>query len=405
MYQDLPKINLVVETRCKSQFTHYCTNEYVLERSTKIMAKVIINSKKENQKIMEHLNVSEEKGKILVDLCKAFKAKNKEEQERICSELELPQGRTYGCWKNSNSFGEFIAKVYGKGEFLPLWEINSQSILGVFKKSPVWDDERGWIFPQYIQVKDLKHGRYIPIQKVLYLLKKEDRELPESVMEFLYDSITKTGYIHLDGEALEILGMATYAGVLPQLEEGDPLKEVIHDLWAGGYTTPPAMGDERYDNAIEPDVWEQDWDAYFERDMYSPSLEKVLRSLQYLESSSLPKAKEVKSLYWNKEGLNIKLLWRDLQQRGYAETLCWEGWEEDPDKGSYEEKTLWSLKALRSLTKEELQTLLQMKEDTLLTQVGYASLQTNPCKVYKVDPKTLQGRKKHEYTAHVKIPW
>ena len=80
-----------------------------------------IMSKEENRKVMRYLDISEEQGKILVSLCKAFKEQNKTEQERICSELELPKGRTYGCWKNSNSFGEFLAKVYGKGEFVPLF--------------------------------------------------------------------------------------------------------------------------------------------------------------------------------------------------------------------------------------------------------------------------------------------
>lgn len=365
----------------------------------------VLNSRESNREIMRYLNISENTGKALFTLTKAFKSQNKAEQARICAKYNLSQGRTYGCWKHSKSFGEFLAKVFGKGEFIPLWEINSQSILGVFKKSPVWDDERGWIFPKYIQVKDLRTGRYIPIRKVLEKLQKEDRELPESIMEFLYASITKTGYIPMEGEGLDILVMSAYAGVLPELEGGDPLKEILHTLWEGGYTTPPAMGDDRYDNGTEPEVWERDEDKDLERDLYSPSLEKVLRSLKYLENSSLPKAKEVKASYWTKEGLNIKLLWRELQKRGYAETLCWEGWEDDPDMGSYEEKTLWSLKALRSLTKEELQTLLEMKEDTLLKNMGYASLQGNPCRVYKVDPKTLQGREKHECTAHVAIPW
>lgn len=367
------------------------------------MKKII--SKEENRKVMRLLGVSEETGKDMFVLARAFKSKNRAEQERLCSKLGLPQGRTYGCWKNSNSFGEFLAKVYGKGEFIPLWEINSQSILGVFKKSPVWDDERGWIFPRYIQVKDLRTGKYLPIKEVLTKLQKEDRELPEELMEFMYSSLKKTGYIPMEGEGLDILVMSKYAGVLPELEEGDPLKEILHDLWAGGYTTPPAMGDDRYDNGTEPEVWQRDEEADLERDLYAPNLQKVLKNLQYLESSSLPKAKEVKASYWGKEGLNIKLLWKDLQKRGYAETLCWEGWEEDPDMGSYEEKTLWSLKALRSLTKEELQTLLEMKEDTLLKNMGYASLQGNPCRVYKVDPKTLSGENIHEVKSHVAIPW
>lgn len=363
-----------------------------------------IMSKEENRKIMRYLNISEEQGKVLVSLCKAFKEQKREEQERICSELGISCGRTYGCWKNSKSFGEFIAKIFGKGEFIPLWEINSQSILGVFKKSPVWDNKKGWVFQSYIQVKDLRNDRYIPIKEVLQKLEAQDRELPETIMEFLYDSITKTGYVPMEGPALDILVMSKYAGVLPELEEGDPLKEVLHDIWEGGFTTPPAMGDERYDNGTEPEVWQRDEEADFERDLYSPSLEKVLKSLSYLENSSLPKAKEVKASYWSKEGLNIKLLWRDLQQKGYAETLCWEGGEEDPDMESYEEKTLWSLKALRSLTKEELKIFLEMKEDTLLKNMGYASMQANPCKVYHVDLQTLQG-KKHEVQAHVNIPW
>ena len=364
----------------------------------------ILNSKKENLKVMRYLGISQEKGKELFALTKAFEHQNKAEQARICAKYELPQGRTYGCWKNSNSFGEFLAKVYGKGEFIPLWEINSQSILGVFKKSPVWDNKKGWVFQSYIQVKDLRNDRYIPIKEVLQKLETQDRELPETIMEFLYDSITKTGYVPMEGPALDILVMSKYAGVLPDLEEGDPLKEVLHDLWEGGYTTPPAMGDERYDNRTEPEVWDRNSEEDFERDLFSPNLEKALKSLSYLESSSLPKAKEVKSSYWGKEGLNIKLLWRDLQKRGYAETLCWGGWEEDPDMGSYEEKTLWSLKALRSLTKEELQTLLEMKEDALLAKVGYSSMQSNPCRVYVIDPKTLRGEK-HEVKSHVTIPW
>lgn len=364
----------------------------------------LLNSKKENLKIMKYLGISKEDGKELFALTKAFKTQDKAAQERICQKYELPQGRTYGCWKYSNSFGEFLAKVYGKGHFVPLWEINENSVLGVFKKSPVWDEKKGWVFQSYIQVKDLRNDRYIPIKEVLQKLETQDRELPETIMEFLYDSITEVGYVPMEGEALDILVMSKYVGVLPELEEGDPLKEVLHDLWAGGYTTPPAMGDDRYDNSTEPEVWERNEEEDFERDLFSPNLEKVLKSLKYLENSSLPKAKEVKALYWNKEGLNISLLWKDLQQRGYAETLAWEGWDEDPDKGSYEEKTLWSLKALRSLTKEELQTLLEMKEDTLLQNMGYSSMQSNPCRVYKVDPKTLQGRK-HEVRAHVHIPW
>lgn len=364
-----------------------------------------IMSKEENRKVMKYLDISEEKAKELFALTKAFAVQDKATQERMCSKLGLPQGRTYGCWKYSHSFGEFLAKVYGKGEFIPLWEINSQSILGVFKKSPVWEEKKGWVFPKYIQVKDLRTGKYLPIKEVLEKLQKEDRELPEEIMEFLYDSITKTGYIPMEGEGLDILVMSAYSGVLPELEGGDPLKEILHTLWAGGYTTPPAMGDDRYDNSTEPEVWQRDEEADLERDLYSPNLEKVLKSLSYLESSSLPKAKEVKSSYWGKDGLNIKLLWRDLQKRGYAETLTWEGWEDDPDMGKYEEKTLWSLKALRSLTKEELQTLLEMKKDTLLKNMGYASLQGNPCWVYKVDPKTLSGENRHEVKSHVTIPW
>ena len=267
-----------------------------------------INTKKENKKIMRLLGVSEETGKDMFVLARAFKSQNRAEQERICSKLGLPQGRTYGCWKHSRSFGEFLAKTYGKGEFIPLWEINSQSILGVFKKSPVWDEQRGWVFQSYIQVKDLRNDRYIPIKEVLQKLETQDRELPESVMEFLYDSITEVGYVPMEGEALDILVMSKYAGVLPELEEGDPLKEVLQNLWAGGFTTPPAMGDERYDNALEPEIWNRDEEADLERDLYSPDLNKVLRSLNYLENSHLPKAKEVKELYWTKEGLNIKLL-------------------------------------------------------------------------------------------------
>ena len=362
-----------------------------------------IMSKEENRRVMRYLDISEEKANILFNLCKAFKEKNKTEQERICYELDIPQGRTYGCWQHSRSFGEFLSKVYGKGKFVPLWEINENSVLGIFKKSPVWNEKKGWVFQSYIQIKDLKKDRYIPIKEVLQKLEVQDRVLPEQIMEFLYNSITEDGYVPMEGEALDVLVMAQYAGVLPELEGGDPLKEVLTNLWAGGYTTPPAMGDERYDNSLTPEVWERDEDADLERDLQSPSLTKVLLNLQYLENSSLPHAKEIKKLYWGKKGLNIKLLWKDLQQKGYAETLCWEGWEEDPDIGSYEETTLWSLKALRSLTKEELQTLLEMKEDTLLKNMGYASLQGNPCRVYKVDPNTLKGR--HECTAHVAIPW
>lgn len=366
------------------------------------MKKII--SKEENKKVMRYLDISEEKAKELYALCKAFKSQNKEEQVRICSELNLPQGRTFGCYKYSRSFGEFIAKVYGKGKFVPLWEINENSILGVFKKSPVWDEKKGWVFQQYLQVKDERNGKYLPIRKILQRLEEEDRILPESLMEYLYDSITETGYVPMEGEALDLLITANYTGVLPELEAGDPLKEVIQNLYSGGFTTPPAMGDERYDNALTPEVWDRDEDADLEKDLYSPSLEKVLRSLSYLEASNLPKARDVKSSYWRKDGLNIRLLWKDLQQRGYAETLCWEGWEEDPDMGSYEETTLWSLKALRKLTKEELQTLLEMKDDVLLSHMGYSSMQANPCKIYHVDQKTLKGRK-CEHTAHVTIPW
>lgn len=364
-----------------------------------------IMSKEENRKIMRYLNISEEQGKVLVSLCKAFKEQKREEQERICSKLGISCGRTYGCWKNSKSFGEFIAKIYGKGHFVPLWEINENSVLGVFKKSPIWDEKKGWVFQQYLQVKDERNGKYLPIRKILQKLEEEDRVLPEPLMEYLYDSITETGYVPMEGEALDLLITANYTGVLPELEAGDPLKEVMQNLYSGGFTTPPAIGNDRYDNGTEPEVWERDEDADLERDLQSPSLTKVLLNLQYLENSSLPHAKEIKNLYWGKEGLNIKLLWKDLQQRGYAESLCWEGWEEDPDMGSYEETTLWSLKALRSLTKEELQTLLEMREDALLTQVGYSSMQSNPCRVYKVDPKTLSGENRHEVKSHVAIPW
>ena len=83
------------------------------------MKKII--SKEENRKVMKYLNISEEKAKELFTLTKAFAGQDKSAQERICAKYELPQGRTYGCWKYSNSFGDFLAKVYGKGEFIPLW--------------------------------------------------------------------------------------------------------------------------------------------------------------------------------------------------------------------------------------------------------------------------------------------
>lgn len=365
----------------------------------------LLNSKKENLKIMKYLGISKEDGKELFALTKAFKTQDKAAQERICQKYELPQGRTYGCWKYSHSFGEFLAKVFGKGEFLELVRINSVSTFGVFKKSPVFDPIKGWVFQSYLQIRDERGEtpKYIPITEVLEQLQVNDRELPEELVEYLESEVSDEGYVPMDGPALDLLVLAKINGVLPNLSES--LQEVLTNLWSGGFTTPPSMGDERYDNALEPEVWQRDEDADLERDLFSPSMKKVLRSLSYLESSSLPKAKELKSLYWNKEGLNIKLLWRDLQQKGYAETLTWEGWDEDPDKGSYEEKTLWSLKALRSLTKEELQTLLEMKEDTLLKNMGYSSLQANPCKVYHVDPKTLQGGRKHEVKSHVHIPW
>ena len=135
MYQDLPEISLVVETRCKSQFTHYCTNEYVLERSTKVMLKNI-NTKEENKKMMKLLGVSEEKARDIFVLAKAFKAQNRVEQERLCKKYNLPQGRTYGCWRYANSFGDFLAKLFAKGEFIPLEEIGNYEKLGVFKKCP-----------------------------------------------------------------------------------------------------------------------------------------------------------------------------------------------------------------------------------------------------------------------------
>ena len=364
----------------------------------------LLNSKKENLKVMRYLGISQEEGKELFALTKAFKTQDKAVQERICQKYELPQGRTYGCWKYSHSFGEFLAKVFGKGEFLELVRINSVSTFGIFKKSPVFDPIKGWVFQSYLQIRDERGEtpKYIPIKEALEQLQANDRELPEELVEYLESEVSDEGYVPMDGPALDLLVLAKTNGVLPHLSE--ELQEVLKNLWAGGYTTPPAMGDERYDNSTEPEVWERDEEADFERDQYSPSIEKVLRSLSYLETSSLPKAKEIKSSYWGKEGLNIKLLWKDLQQKGYAENLCWEGWDEDPNRGSYEEKTLWSLKALRSLTREELQTLLTMKEDALLTQVGYSYMQANPCRVYTVDPKNLQGGK-HEVRAHVEIPW
>lgn len=366
------------------------------------MKKII--SKEENRKVMRFLEISEETAKNMFALAKAFKANDRPTQERICSKLGLPQGRTYGCWKYSHSFGEFLAKVYGKGEFLELVRINSVSTFGIFKKSPVFDPIKGWVFQSYLQIRDERGEtpKYIPIKEALEQLQANDRELPEELVEYLESEVSDEGYVPMDGPALDLLVLAKTNGVLPHLSE--ELQEVLKNLWAGGFTTPPAMGDDRYDNGTEPEIWERDEEADFERDQYSPSLEKVLINIQYLENSSLPRAKEVKSSYWSKEGLNIPLLWKDLQQKGYAETLTWEGWGEYDDEGEYEETTLWSLKSLRSITREELQTLLQMREDALLTQVGYASMQANPCKVYHVDPKTLQGRK-HEYTAHVKIPW
>lgn len=368
------------------------------------MAKIaIMNSKIENLKIMKYLGISKENGKELFALTKAFESQNKAEQARICAKYELPQGRTYGCWKYSHSFGEFLAKIFGKGEFVELIRINSVSTFGIFKKSPVFDPIKGWVFQSYLQIRDERGEtpKYIPIKEALEQLQANDRELPEELVEYLESEVSDEGYVPMDGPALDLLVLAKTNGVLPHLSE--ELQEVLKNLWAGGFTTPPAMGDDRYDNGTDPEVWERDEDKDLERDLYSPSLEKVLRSLKYLENSSLPKAKEVKASYWSKDGLNIRLLWKDLQQRGYAETLCWEGWEDDPDMGTYEEKTLWSLKTLRSLTKEELQTLLEIKEDILLSQVGYSSMQVNPCRVYHVDPKNLQGR--HECTAHVAIPW
>lgn len=359
-----------------------------------------INTKEENRKVMKYLGISEEKAKELFALTKAFKSQNRTEQERLCSKYNLPQGRTYGCWRYANSFGEFLAKIFAKGEFIPLEEIGEYETLGVFKKCPEFDPEKGWIIPEYIQVRQEEDNEvhYEPIRDYLC-----DKGLTPELKEFCVEFQTCL-YPELGWDiGLDILNLARWDKVLPE-DKSEDLKSRLQELSNGGYTTPPAMGDDRYDNGTEPEVWERDEEADLERDLYAPNLQKVLKSLQYLENSSLPKAKEVKASYWGKDGLNVRLLWKDLQQKGYAENLTWEGWEDDPDKGSYEEKTLWSLKALRSLTKEELQTLLEMKEDTLLKNMGYASMQANPCKVYHVDPQTLQGRK-HEVKSHVIIPW
>lgn len=388
-----------------------------------------------NNAFINALEISKEEGMKYYPLYKSFKERNYSVQEEECKKLGLSKPQMYGVYTHTKYFGEFLAKILKPGRFESLWEMDN-SILGVYHSAPRWDDTKGGfhtlqneegeefsfrgevIFPRYYQVKDLRTGRYIPILEVFKRLHNQGRSLPEEFMEFFYNSIDGGTYSIIEGDSLKLLLMSKYNGVLPKLEAEsevddpsfmppvNPITEALEEYYKYSAET-LGWGEkgERYDNAIEPEVWERNEEEDFERDLFSPNLEKVLKSLKYLENSSLPKAKEVKNSYWSKDGLNIRLLWRDLQQRGYAETLTWEGWEDDPDKGSYEEKTLWSLKALRSLTKEELKTLLEMRDDALLTQVGYASLQVNPCKVYTVDPKNLQKGGKHEVRAHVEIPW
>lgn len=354
------------------------------------MAKIaIINSKKENVKMMKYLGISQEEGKELFNLTKAFENQNKAEQARICAKYELPQGRTYGCWKYSHSFGEFLAKVFGKGEFIELVRLNKLSTFGVFKKSPVFDPIKGWVFQSYLQIRDERgeEPKYIPITEVLKKLNLKDRELPEPLIEYLESEVSDEGYVPMDGPSLDLLVLAKTNGVLPHLSES--LQEVLTNLWAGGFTTPPAIGNERYDNATEPEVWEKEDE---EAPVYGVDLRKVLRGVLMLENSSEPKAKEVKEEYWTSQGLNISLLWSDLQQRGYAEYLAWT--ETEPGEGIYEDKTLYALKGLRSLCKEELKTLIQMRDDIVLSNMGYTTMQSAPMRVYHVDPKTLKKQKR-----------
>lgn len=355
-----------------------------------------INTKEENRKIMKLLGVSEEKAKDIFALTKAFKTQNRAEQVRLCGKYNLPQGRTYGCWKYSNSFGDFLAKIFAKGGFIPLEEIGDNETLGVFKKCPEFDPEKGWVIPEYIQVKQEEDEdvHYEPIRDYL-----QDKGLTPALEEFCIEFQT-CRFPELGWDiGLDILNLARWDKVLPEYKSED-LKARLQELSNGDYTTPPAIGEERYDNATEPEVWElEDENA----PVYGVNLDKVLRGVLTLENSLEPRAVEIRKDYFSSKGLNIPLLWSDLQVRGMAETLAWT--ETEPGEGIYEEKTLYALKGLRSLWKEELNTLLDMREDVLLKKVGMGVYKKNPCTVRKMTPAELakaqeelaKAKKKKDY--------
>lgn len=355
-----------------------------------------INTKEENRKIMRFLEISEEKAKDMFVLTKAFKKQNRAEQGRLCSKYNLPQGRTYGCWKHANSFGDFLAKVFAKGGFVPLEEIGNNKTLGVFKKCPEFDPEKGWILPEYIQVRQEgdEEVHYEPIRDYL-----QDKGLTPELEEFCVEFQT-CRHPELGWDiGLDILNLARWDKVLPEYKSED-LKERLQELSNGDYTTPPAIGEERYDNATEAEVWElEDENA----PVYGVDLNKVLSGVLILENSLEPRAVEIKKDYFSSKGLNIPLLWSDLQIRGMAETLAWT--ETEPGEGMYEEKTLYALRGLRSLWKEELTTLLDMREDVLLKKVGMGVSKKNPCTVRKMTPEELakaqeelaKAKKKKDY--------
>lgn len=355
-----------------------------------------INTKEENRSIMRLLKVSEETAKNMFALTKAFKSQNRTEQERLCSKYNLPQGRTYGCWKHANSFGDFLAKVFGKGHFVVLDEIGDNETLGVFKKCPEFNPEKGWTLPEYIQVRreDNEEVHYEPIRDYL-----QDKGLTPELEEFCVEFQT-CQHPELGWDiGLDILNLARWDKVLPD-DKSEDLKARLQELSNGDYTTPPAISEERYDNATEPEVWEtEDEDA----PVYSVDIRKVLRGVLILENSLEPRAIAIRKDYFSNRGLNISLLWSDLQVRGMAETLAWT--ETEPGEGMYEEKTLYALRGLRSLWKEELNILLDMREDVLLKKVGMGVYKKNPCTVRKMTPEELakaqeelaKAKKKKDY--------
>lgn len=352
-----------------------------------------INSKKENRKIMKILGVSEETAKDIFVLTKAFKNQDRAKQVQLCSKYNLPQGRTYGCWRYANSFGDFLAKVFAKGGFIPLEEIGDNENLGVFKKCPEFDPEKGWILPMYIQVRQEydEEVHYEPIRDYLGS-KGLTPELEEFCIEFQTCRHPELGW----DIGLDILNLARWDKVLPEYKSED-LKARLQELSNGDYTTPPAIGEERYDNATEPEVWElEDEDS----PVYGVDLNKVLRGLLMLENSQEPRAVEIRKDYFSNRGLNIPLLWSNLQIKGMAETLSWV--ETEPGEGMYEERTLYALRGLRSLWKEELTTLLEMREDVLLEKVGMGVSKKNPCTVRKMTHEELKKAQKEIATSKKK---